>query len=44
MFSAIAEFRLAQRNLWRNKRRTLVATFTVAFGIVAYLLAGGFIA
>lgn len=44
MISAIADFRLATRNLRRNKRRTLVATLTVAFGIVAYLLAGGFIA
>lgn len=42
--SAIADFRLATRNLRRNTRRTLVATLTVAFGIVAYLLAGGFIA
>ncbi len=44
MISAIADFRLATRNLRRNTRRTLVATLTVAFGIVAYLLAGGFIA
>ena len=35
---------LAMRNLQRNTRRTLVATLTVAFGVVAYLLAGGFIA
>ena len=44
MISLIADFRLASRNLRRNTRRTLVATLTVAFGIVAYLLAGGFIA
>src|ERR1035437_2646803 len=44
MNSAISDFRLATRNLRRNTRRTLVATLTVAFGIVAYLLAGGFIA
>lgn len=35
---------LAARNLKRNPRRTLVATFTVASGIVAFILAGGFIA
>lgn len=44
MNSLIADFRLASRNLRRNKQRTLVATLTVAFGIVAFLLAGGFIA
>ena len=44
MISLISDFRLASRNLRRNTRRTLVATLTVAFGIVAYLLAGGFIA
>lgn len=44
MNSVAAEFRLAARNLRRNTRRTLVATLTVAFGIVAFLLAGGFIA
>ena len=44
MISLIADFRLAARNLRRNTRRTLVATLTVAFGIVAYMLAGGFIA
>lgn len=42
--SLIADFRLALRNLTRNGQRTLVATLTVAFGIVAFLLAGGFIA
>jgi putative ABC transport system permease protein len=35
---------LALRNLRRNSNRTLVALMTVASGIVAYLLAGGFIA
>lgn len=35
---------LALRNLRRNSRRTLVAVLTVAFGVVAFLLAGGFIA
>ena len=44
MISLLSDFRLATRNLRRNKQRTLVATLTVAFGIVAFLLAGGFIA
>jgi putative ABC transport system permease protein len=44
MNGLISDFRLASRNLRRNTRRTLVATLTVAFGIVAYLLASGFIA
>lgn len=35
---------LALRNLKRNPRRTLVALLTVASGVVAFLLAGGFIA
>jgi len=34
---------LAFRNLTRNKSRTLVALLTVAGGVVAFLLAGGFI-
>ncbi len=37
------DLRLAARNLLRNRQRTLVAVGTVAFGIVAFLLAGGFI-
>ncbi len=44
MISLVSDFRLATRNLRRNTQRTLVATLTVAFGIVAFLLAGGFIA
>ncbi|MDR2112616.1 MAG: ABC transporter permease [Candidatus Accumulibacter sp.] len=44
MNSLLVDFRLAARNLGRNTQRTLVATLTVAFGIVAFLLAGGFIA
>ena len=44
MTNLISELGLAVRNLRRNTRRTLVATLTVAFGIVAFLLAGGFIA
>lgn len=36
-------FKLAQRNLMRNKNRTWVSLFTVAGGVIAFLLAGGFI-
>lgn len=43
MISFITELRNAIRNLQRNRNRTLVAVFTVACGLVAYLLAGGFI-
>lgn len=39
----ILNVHLALRNLRRNTQRTLVAVFTVAFGIIAFLLAGGFI-
>jgi putative ABC transport system permease protein len=35
--------RLALRNLARNRNRTLVAMLTVASGVIAFLLAGGFI-
>jgi putative ABC transport system permease protein len=35
---------LAIRNLRRNTSRSLVAIFTVASGVIAFLLAGGFIA
>lgn len=44
MLSSIADFGLAGRNLRRNAQRTVVALLTVAGGIVAFLLAGGFIA
>jgi putative ABC transport system permease protein len=44
MINLIADLGLATRNLRRNRQRTLVATLTVAFGIVAFLSAGGFIA
>lgn len=44
MLSVIADFLLAGRNLRRNSQRTLVAVLTVASGIIAFLLAGGFIA
>ena len=37
------DFLLALRNLMRNRNRTLVAMLTVGGGIVAFLLAGGFI-
>lgn len=40
----IGDLGLAARNLRRNSRRTLVATSTIAFGIIAFILAGGFIA
>jgi len=39
----IVDIRLAIRNLRRNTQRTLVAVGTVAFGVIAFLLAGGFI-
>lgn len=40
----IALIRLAARNLRRNTNRTIVAVLTVASGVIAFLLAGGFIA
>ena len=43
MMALVGNVELAARNLRRNPRRTLVAILTVAFGIVAFLLAGGFI-
>ena len=43
MLNFITDLRLATRNLWRNFGRTLVAVLTVAGGVVAFLLAGGFI-
>ena len=39
----ITSLRLAFRNLARNKNRRLVAILTVAGGVTAFLLAGGFI-
>lgn len=39
----ITSLRLALRNLARNQSRTLVAMLTVAGGVTAFLLAGGFI-
>ncbi|MBK7564323.1 MAG: ABC transporter permease [Propionivibrio sp.] len=44
MLGLAPDFRLAGRNLRRNANRTLVAVFTVGGGIIAFLLAGGFIA
>ncbi|HEX6735236.1 MAG TPA: FtsX-like permease family protein [Azonexus sp.] len=41
MFSI--SLQLALRNLARNRNRTLVAMLTVAGGVIAFLLAGGFI-
>jgi putative ABC transport system permease protein len=42
--SLINDVRLASRNLQRNGGRSLVAISTVASGVIAFLLAGGFIA
>lgn len=41
--SLIQTLRLAARNLLRQRRRALLALATVCGGVVAYLLAGGFI-
>ncbi len=38
------DLRLALRNLGRNRKRATVAVLTVASGVIAFLLAGGFIA
>lgn len=43
MINLPTEVRVAVRNLRRNRNRTLVALLTVASGLIAYLLAGGFI-
>jgi putative ABC transport system permease protein len=43
MINLAADLRMANLNLQRNLRRTLVAILSVAGGVVAYLLAGGFI-
>lgn len=44
MTAIISEFKIAVRNLRRNTKRSLVAVMTVAGGVTAYVLAGGFIA
>jgi putative ABC transport system permease protein len=43
MISLMSDIRIATRNLRRNTKRTLVAVLTVSGGVVAFLLAGGFI-
>jgi len=44
MINVAPEFKIALRNLRRNTKRSLVAVMTVAGGVMAFLLAGGFIA
>jgi cell division protein FtsX len=34
-------FRLAFRNMWRNKRRSILSMITVAVGALAVLVAAG---
>ncbi|MBK6357222.1 MAG: ABC transporter permease [Betaproteobacteria bacterium] len=43
MTSIVTEALVALRNLKRNKNRTTIALVTVACGLIAYMLAGGFI-
>lgn len=43
MINLTTELTVAIRNLRRNRNRTLVALLTVASGLIAYILAGGFI-
>lgn len=43
MHMLVADLRISILNLRRNSRRTLVATLSVCGGVVAFLLAGGFI-
>ena len=43
MINLTTEFRIAARNLKRNRNRTAIAVFTVGAGLIAYILAGGFI-
>lgn len=43
MISLVTDIKLSIRNLSRNINRSLVAGLTVAGGVVAFLLAGGFI-
>ncbi|WP_153116962.1 ABC transporter permease [Rhodocyclus tenuis] len=44
MTELASEFTIATRNLRRNTKRSFVAVMTVAGGVIAYVLAGGFIA
>lgn len=39
----VIDLRIAVRNLWRNRNRTLVALLTVMGGVIAFMVAGGFI-
>lgn len=39
----LQEIRLAARNVRRHLRRSLLALATIGFGVVAYMLAGGFV-
>lgn len=43
MISLMSDIRIATRNLRRNTKRSLVAILTVSGGVIAFLLAGGFI-
>jgi putative ABC transport system permease protein len=43
MISVITEFRVVAHNLRHNRNRTAIAVLTVAGGLIAYILAGGFI-
>jgi putative ABC transport system permease protein len=43
MISLATDIKLSLRNLTRNVNRSLVACLTIAGGVVAFLLAGGFI-
>ena len=43
MINIVTEALVALRNLKRNKNRTMIAVITVASGLIAYMLAGGFI-
>lgn len=43
MINLLTELRVAGLNLRRNKNRTAVAALTIVGGLLAYLLAGGFI-
>lgn len=43
MTKLFTDIRIALLNLLRNKRRTVIATLSVAGGVIAFLLAGGFV-
>ncbi len=43
MMNIVTEALVALRNLKRNKNRTTIALITIASGLIAYMLAGGFI-